>query len=172
MEAPDAADIADNTYFLRSVMYHDKDSIFCLTLQSSCSKKKKKTEHDTQKILNMSVSPLFLNLLELVRSTAYAKTTWFFLLPISVPHAAVTQELSSLFPKTFEIQISAGIFWCVTLHGTFKSCLRREGTNPFSDLSKSFMKLLDTEQDTFLINFPRAQESNTNDKRARVTNTY
>lgn len=39
MEDPDEADIADNTYFLCSVMYHDKDSLFCLTLERSCLKK-------------------------------------------------------------------------------------------------------------------------------------
>lgn len=58
-----------------------------------------------------------------------------FLLPIylswnirnSAPHGAVTQEFSSLFPRTFMIQTSAGVWWYVSLHGRCNSCHRREG---------------------------------------------
>jgi len=58
MEGPDAADIADNTYFLCVVIYHDKDSISCPTLKEVAQK-----NNTHQKILKMCVSPLFLNLM-------------------------------------------------------------------------------------------------------------
>lgn len=57
MEAPDAAEIAENAYFLCSVMHHDKVSSV-----SPYKGAAQKNQH-TQKILKMYVSPLFLNLL-------------------------------------------------------------------------------------------------------------
>lgn len=129
------ADITDNT---SSLTHHEKGSIFCLALETA-----QKIQHAQKNAKNVF----------LLCSLKYCSwlgpllmpTPFCFSLSMSVPHGAVHQELSSLFPQTFKTIISPGIFRCATLHGTCKSCHSCEGMSPSSNLAKSSMKLLETQ---------------------------